>query len=118
MGVNRLCCKDRAEAERKGDSVQRYIFVRIAHHGKITLKVGLGYDHGAPAIVGVERQGGSLFQIYVEKEMHVVFRIADKSKGRYTARLKPEVAQHALGRSKRELAARRQSARYSRRKSV
>ena len=50
----------------------------------------------------------------VEEEMDVVVGVVDETEGRHTARLQPQIALHALGRGKRQLAARRQALRHKR----
>ena len=80
-----------------------------AHGGEVALEVGAGDDHRTAAVVGMERQGVGLAQTFVEQEVHFAAGVVDEAKGRHTARQQAQKTLHALGRGKREFAARGQT---------
>ena len=94
--------------------IEADILVSIPHTSQIAFEVLAADDHSATAVVGMERQSFGMPEVIIKEKMHMMVGIVDKSERRHTARFEPQILHHALRRSKREFAARRQSARHKR----
>lgn len=73
------------------------------------LEVGAANDDSATAVIGMEAEGVSLLQVGVEEKADVMLLIIDETERRDAAWFETKVTEHPLGRSERQLAARRQT---------
>lgn len=94
--------------------VQFDVFVCVANYREIVLEVVSRDDYRATAVVRVEGKRLCLLQVSVKKQMYMMFGVVDESEGRNAARFQAQILHHALRRSERQLAARRQTLAYKR----
>lgn len=75
--------------ERK--SIEFEILVFIAQSLQVVFEIRSADNYSTTAIVGMEREGIGLLQIFVKEEMNVMFLVVDQAERRNTAWFKAEV---------------------------
>ncbi len=94
--------------------IQRQPLVAVAHRGEVTQEIIVRDNHRGTTVVGMKTERWRLLDVLIQKEDDMVLRVVDKPKRTDTARFEPQIAQHTLGRSKREFARRGLSCRHKR----
>ena len=84
--------------------IEFYKLPRVAHRFEVAHKLLVRDNHRTSAVIWVEAEAWGTLQVLVEKEVHMVLRVVDKSEWRYRARLETEVARHTLCRGEAQLA--------------
>ena len=82
------------------------IFISIAQDLKAALQICASDDHGAPAVIRMERECLGLLQVGIKEEDDVMFLIVDQTEGRDTTWFQAEVTHHAVRRGETEFARR------------
>ena len=83
--------------------VEFYKLITITHRLEVAQKLLARYNHRTSAVVGVEAEALGILKVLIEKEMHVVLLIVDKSEGRHRAWLQTQIALHTLWRGEAQL---------------